>query len=81
MVNFLDRLPPVLDKVKNLIASHNLIETIPKDFFNNTTDLNDVDFSHNQIQRIYDITFETLDNLETLNLSHNCIKSMETIKT
>lgn len=69
-INFSDPLPPILKEITNLIASNNVFEQIPKDFFKNYQNLTYIDFSHNNIRKFDENTFSQL-NLVHLNVSFN----------
>lgn len=69
----LDWLHLKLEWLKKFNASHIELETIPRNFFQHTVHLMEIDLSHNKLRRIDAMTFVGANKLTKIDLSYNQI--------
>lgn len=62
---------PNSNSLSVLDLSHNLIVTVPKDYFLDASEILHLNLSHNSIELIDNSTFEGLSKLKTLSLTNN----------
>ena len=67
-LTFIPQLPM---EIRSLNFSYNSLETIPRDFFANVTDISSVDLSNNELKFIQSNAFNLVTNLSCLVLKYN----------
>lgn len=64
-------------RLRTLVASHNLLTEIEPNLFDNAQHIRDVDFSFNKIKRIASTAFTNATEMFSLNLSYNNLAKLD----